>query len=397
MNNIISFNDEKCTSCQVCAAVCPTNAISIYLNENGFYRPSVNSEKCISCGKCRRVCYKFDNSVSMSDECKAVYACKGETDILSDVTSGGVAYLLAKQAVSEGYKVVGVTYDKERNIAVSEITDIDVERFKGSKYIQSYTVDVFRKILSEKTDTRYMIFGLPCHIYALRKVINGSMYENNFVFVDLFCHGCPSMLLWEKTLKKAEDVLGTDEFKKVEFRSKKKGWHEFCVNFETNEKKVFISDEFGAFYRLFFSNLILNNVCEDCKLRSTLAYTDIRLGDFWGWQYDEDITGVSAVTAVSDVGYEWLQKLPKNIFITEHSMSDVIRCQSYGEVYEVDKQKRRELLELLKSDVDIDEIQKTFEKSLPLKAKIKKYIKKAISFMPGFLRNSIKKGFHRKG
>ena len=39
----MNINDQsaihKCTSCQMCAAVCPQNAIVVKLNEDGFYRP----------------------------------------------------------------------------------------------------------------------------------------------------------------------------------------------------------------------------------------------------------------------------------------------------------------------------------------------------------------------
>ncbi len=396
MRNILNINDNKCTSCQACAAVCPVDAIKIDLNENGFYRPIVDTQKCISCERCKKVCYKFDDNVQMSDKCKAVYACKGDADILKNVTSGGFAYFLAKKAITEGYRVVGVAYDIERNIAVTEIADTEIEQFKGSKYIQSYTAEAFKEILKDRRNSKYMVFGLPCHIYALRKAVSLNKADDNFVFVDLFCHGCPSMLLWNKTVQCAKEKLNTDKFAKIEFRSKKKGWHEFCLNFETKDKRFLISDSFGAFYRLFFSNLILNDACEDCLLRSTLAYTDIRLGDFWGWQYDKDIMGVSAVAAVSETGEEWLKKLPENVFIAKHRIEDVIKGQTYGKKYSVDREKRIEILELLKSETDIDKIQKIYEKELPLKAKIMTIMKRIISFMPQSFRVVIRKRFHQR-
>ena len=79
-----------------------------------------------------------------------------------------------------------------------------------------------------------------------------------------------------------------------------------------------------SFYRLFFSDKVLNEACSDCKLRSTLKYTDIRLGDFWGDEYDNNIKGVSAVTAVTELGYEWISQLPKEMFIKEHKLSDYL-------------------------------------------------------------------------
>ena len=38
---------RECTSCQMCAAVCPKDAIRIDLDESGFFRPYVNPDKCV--------------------------------------------------------------------------------------------------------------------------------------------------------------------------------------------------------------------------------------------------------------------------------------------------------------------------------------------------------------
>lgn len=59
----MNINDRnfihKCTSCQICASVCPKEAISINLNLDGFYRPYIDKDKCVNCGICKKVCYKF--------------------------------------------------------------------------------------------------------------------------------------------------------------------------------------------------------------------------------------------------------------------------------------------------------------------------------------------------
>lgn len=58
----MNINDRnfihKCTSCQICASVCPKEAISINLNLDGFYRPYIDKDKCVNCGICKKVCYK---------------------------------------------------------------------------------------------------------------------------------------------------------------------------------------------------------------------------------------------------------------------------------------------------------------------------------------------------
>ena len=66
----MNINDNsalrECTSCQMCAAVCAKNAITIKQNENGFYRPYVDVDACSDCGLCTKVCYKFDAEVKVT-------------------------------------------------------------------------------------------------------------------------------------------------------------------------------------------------------------------------------------------------------------------------------------------------------------------------------------------
>ena len=57
---------RDCTSCQVCAAVCPKDAITIVLDEKGFYRPVID-DKCVDCSLCTKVCYKY-NDIEISDK-----------------------------------------------------------------------------------------------------------------------------------------------------------------------------------------------------------------------------------------------------------------------------------------------------------------------------------------
>ena len=128
----------SCTSCQICAVVCPTNAIKIEINEDGFYRPIIDNLKCIECEKCKKYCYKYDANIKNSEQHIEAWACKAkQKEVLENSTSGGVAYLLANLAVENGYNVLGVAYDYETNRAIAKITDKDVEQFRGSKYIQA--------------------------------------------------------------------------------------------------------------------------------------------------------------------------------------------------------------------------------------------------------------------
>ena len=46
---------EKCSGCGACLNICPTNAITMKEDYEGFLYPEI-SDKCIDCGKCKSVC-----------------------------------------------------------------------------------------------------------------------------------------------------------------------------------------------------------------------------------------------------------------------------------------------------------------------------------------------------
>lgn len=53
MDNIC--NEDICTGCGACKAICPTNSIILKANEEGFIMPVINDMSCINCGKCKEM------------------------------------------------------------------------------------------------------------------------------------------------------------------------------------------------------------------------------------------------------------------------------------------------------------------------------------------------------
>ena len=47
---------EECCGCEACCFICPRGAISMFLDEEGFYYPSIDNQKCINCLLCLKVC-----------------------------------------------------------------------------------------------------------------------------------------------------------------------------------------------------------------------------------------------------------------------------------------------------------------------------------------------------
>lgn len=257
---------HSCTSCGGCAAVCPTNAIVMLVDEHGFYRPVLDVKKCVDCSLCTKVCYKYDDIEEYDlAEHKDVrlFACQAKDNVvLNTTTSGGVAYLLAKTLYKQGYKCVGVVYDILDDSArhICAVNEKDIELFKGSKYIQSKTYPAFKKMLDKKEKGRKTVmFGTPCQIYAVDKFLKRTNRREDFLLVDIYCHGCPSLKVWHKYVQEIKELIKKPKFDHVDFRSKIKGWGNFYVVVIVDGLRAFISNrKKDEFYQLFFSNLMLN-------------------------------------------------------------------------------------------------------------------------------------------
>ena len=395
-----SYNDNKCTSCQVCAAVCPKDAISISLDHWGFYRPTVSDDKCVECGLCEQICYRFQGVEQKVDieGCQSYAAAAKDDEVVAQTTSGGIADLMCEVFIAQGFKCVGVAYDIASDKAVEMIAETREQTipFRGSKYIQSYSYPTFKKIINEYKNDKLAVFGTPCQIYGIDLYLNKIHKRDNFILIDLYCHGCPSMNLWKKYIREAKKKAGINSFDKVTFRSKVRGWGNFYVSGEKDNKLRFVSPKANdPFFALFFSDSVLNEACADCTIRGTLTHCDIRLGDFWGKKYVLNTRGVSLVTIVSKKGAALFEELKGKINYTKHETGDFIQYQSWGKTYKVNSDLRERLLNSLANEnLSLSETVKIYNSSLSLKLKLKIILKTITLQLPIPVISFSKKMYH---
>ncbi|MBR4287209.1 MAG: polysaccharide pyruvyl transferase family protein [Clostridia bacterium] len=379
-------NIRDCTGCGVCEAVCPVGAIKIAEGGEGFYTPVIDEEKCTNCGICKKSCYKFDEAFTTKEN--EDYECYGAVNKnkkeLLTASSGGVSVELMKAALKDGYFVVGVAYDVKENRAVTKIakTQAELEAFKGSKYFQSYTAEAFKEILSDKSEQKYAVFGTPCQIYALSKAAEQKKISHRFLFIDIFCHGCPSLKLWDKYLQYVKEKKHTNDFSKIIFRSKTHGWHEYCFDFFTTGKSFSSSKYNDPFHEMFFGLDAMNKACYDCVARSTVEKTDIRIGDFWGKRHDMNTKGVSAVVIASEKGKKLFDSVKDSFDIEKADFNEIISEQSYKKIHKVNFKRREETLSLLSGEKKLTEIVRERRKKLSFFENLKRKIKSTLKYLP---------------
>lgn len=339
-------NIHNCYGCGVCAVVCSQKIIEIGLNSDGFYEPHItDASKCTSCGLCMDVCaYSHDELSVNNSPLKSYAAWSKEPAVRRKCSSGGVGFEIGRYLINQGYKVCGVRYNVNLNRA-EHYTATTVEELIqsiGSKYIQSYPVDGFKAINRKE---KYLVTGTPCQIDSFRRYIRKLKKEDNFILMDFFCHGVPSMLVWDKYVKWAEAKVGKLTY--VSWRNKFTGWHDSWAmsidgmltaepvnwhdsyNLLIRGKKGFLNSRLSQgdmFYRLFLSDACLGKACyEKCKYKYNKSAADIRIGDLWGKTYNDNEDGVSATIAFTEKGNNILKE--SNCSLIEYSFDIVAEGQ----------------------------------------------------------------------
>ncbi len=356
--NVNSAAFNECTSCGLCAITCSKKCISIELNKSGFYAPIIDETICNYCGECTSVCYKFhvqDSGNISAYEGKTVIAAidKNKQELLT-VSSGGAGNRLASHFFDKGYKICGVVFDPHTDICKHIIAQSsqDLERFKTSKYVQSYTFDALTTF--EKSE-KYVIFGTPCQIFGLREYIQKKKIEDRFLLVDFFCRGTPTLLLWQKYKEFIQRKFGLNDFENVNFRDKSIGWHKFSMRIVDDTGKVYSRSVYDdLYYSFFLKNVCFSKACYDCMFRYEEVYSDIRLGDFWGEKYYPHDEGVSLVVLNSEKGKQAWGEI-KHLFYEEECLTqDIFKSQRFNKypIYE----KYDQLMDFLASDEKLEVI-----------------------------------------
>ena len=390
MNNIEDKTEKKCTGCGACISICPVSAIEYKINENGFYQAYVKKEKCIKCGACKKVCIKFKKNESCKEvvKGKTISAQSKNKENLIKCTSGGIAFEISKYGIENGYKIVGTIYDYKKNIARTIVADNfeQLDLLRGSKYIQSNTAEAYKKIIDlckDNGNNKFIIFGTPCQIDGISRVIKEKGFKNEILTIDLFCHGVPSYLVWEKYLKFLKEEKNIKDINSLVFRDKNYGWHKYYLKVNDTDGNEYVGcSRNDIFYKAFLDNVLLNDFCQTCLYRKKYTNADIRLGDFWGKRYSNREDGVSAVVCNTEKGEKILKKLTeldKIEVIEEIPTEECLEAQStkdYGQ-----QKLRQKAFKNLKENKNLKKIIISYRIKMPIKKQIKYVAKEIISLI----------------
>ena len=317
----------KCTGCMACLNICPNDAIEIIKSKDGFEYTKINKEKCIGCNLCKKVCpsNKYYKNEYNAPEYYAAFNLEEKDRIKS--SSGGMVSLIAKTTLKKKGVVYGVALEEKQAKNIRIDNEKELYKIMGSKYVQSEIGHTLKNVKQDLDDQKQVLFtGTPCQIEGLRSYLNKDY--NNLTCVSIICHGVPSPEIFKKYIEEKEKK-NSSKLKKINFRNKQLGWHNYNIEYEyDNGKKEVVPASKDIYMSGYLKDYFLRECCYNCQMKyGEKSTADIIIGDFWGIESTlpeiDDDKGVSAIVINSAKGKDIFEELKANIKYEKVSLEDI--------------------------------------------------------------------------
>lgn len=302
---------DSCFGCAVCCSVCPTDVLGMRRDADGFFRPiEKNAEACVGCSLCLKVCPAYNIVDSNKTPLRAYSTWHSDENQRISSTSGGFATALTTALANKGYSFFGVAYNydtSECEYIMAEDAE-SIERLRGSKYIPVNTEGLIEKLNAAEKPA---VIGTPCLIAGLKNAVIRGRLKNDVLFIDFFCHGVPSLNMWEKYIAlRAEG----EAVRKIIWRTTGDDWSKSCAVTVATDKKESVSSLFDKkgdlFFRSFLRDRCLAPQCyDDCRFKHGSSEADLRIGDLWGKKFAGNKRGVTGVVAFTERGVTMMNEM----------------------------------------------------------------------------------------
>lgn len=326
MKSICNINE--CTGCYACFNICRQNAIQFTKDELGFFRPTIDNSKCIDCTLCYNICpVNKKQELKYPLDCYAV-TLKDKNDILKSA-SGGAATALTRNIIRTGGIAYGASDEDIFNVKHIRISkEEDIEKLRGSKYVQSSINDIYSLCKSDlQKGLKVLFIGTPCQVAGLKSFLRKD-FENLYT-IDLVCHGVPSQQMLNENIEYYQYTRNNTNDLKIVFRKKNESRKKIEYGFYIYEKKKSIEKCFydDSYMLGFLSCLTFRDSCYNCRYATSARVSDITLADFWGLNNNikfERYKGVSACLLNTNKGLSLFEEIKDQIIFYRTNVVEAI-------------------------------------------------------------------------
>ena len=317
-------NYYKCTGCYACANVCPKKCITLDKDSYGEIHPVVDTQLCIDCKLCQKTCPNNRNlSFNYPEHCYAAWITDANKRKIC--ASGGIGTEFSEYVINHGGVIFGSRYDENLNPIITWTDQIaDLEKFKGSRYVQSevgnHTFQQVKEFLSQGKKVLYI--GTPCQIAGLYGFLKKS-YEN-LITVDLICHGVSPSTYLKEEVQYLSSKFKLHDISDIRFRGNDGNNYRLTL-WDKDRRKLFPMNNYRQkifdicylddyYIQGFLKGVSLRENCYSCKYARPDRISDITIGDFIGlgkkipFEYHTQ-ANISSVTTNTQKGYNLLMSV----------------------------------------------------------------------------------------
>lgn len=311
---------SNCCGCGVCVSICPKQAISLQLDEEGFLYPNIDNNLCVDCSLCNKVCPKENNfERNKNYNCEFFAAYNKNRQIAIDSSSGGIFWSFVEYIIKNNGVVYGVELGD--NFSVFHNRAITLEqalKFRKSKYLESNTNNIYKKVKEDLNNNKLVLFsGTPCQTAGLYSFLDKE-YKNRYT-CDVVCHGVPSMKVFDKYITELNSKENSTAISMCWRDKENYGWgpNHVSINFE-NGKKIITTSLNNPYQKGFLLNFYLRPSCYACNWAKLPRVGDISLADFWGYKGElferNNNVGISIIVISSENGKELFENCKTSFF-----------------------------------------------------------------------------------
>lgn len=192
-DNKIQFEYSQCQQCGICEVVCPKQAISFEMQDDGTHKVVVDNEKCIRCKRCIKYCpanesENYSNYFKCFSDKQYFLGYNINNKIRRESSSGGVCKTIIIESLCKG--IVDGVYSLKRTetfpYAKGEFyTKENIPDYKDLPNSIYHSVMACTNISSIEKCNRLMIIGTSCQLRALEKI---AKYKcNELIKICIFC------------------------------------------------------------------------------------------------------------------------------------------------------------------------------------------------------------------
>ncbi|AEE91892.1 4Fe-4S ferredoxin iron-sulfur binding domain-containing protein [Tepidanaerobacter acetatoxydans Re1] len=326
---------DVCTGCGVCYNVCPVKCITMKYDSEGFIFPIIDEQQCIKCNKCRENCPSLNELTNNNCKEPITIGCWNKNqDILKKSSSGGAFAAIAEDILKEDGVVVGCVMDKNLNIyhTIAENFE-ELEEMYGSKYVQSETHNIYRKIKVFLNKGKKVLFvGCPCQVAGVYTYLKDEEYKN-LITIDLVCHGVGSKKFFDKYINEMNNKY-KDKVIGVSFRNKRNGRRNYTTRLSfTTRPPVYIPAIKDSYMTCYLQRAIYRKSCYSCKYAKLPRVGDITIGDFVGIDRNQIskrdyYNGVSVVLLNNSKGTYYFENIKLNLNWLERPLQEATSTNS---------------------------------------------------------------------